>query len=315
MESIREISGPANDFHAPPLGMSTLAQTSGSWSANVELCFQPNRGRGGRPPAGVPERAMVKRIAPIRVVSLILLAACGAVCQKPPPVDSLLGLRFGGSDSLQVQRQEMRIWASLPDAPSSVQPPAQAQRLHPFVKESGTPGSVGIGASAMRGTELGQVTPGPQFTFTDHYQMAFIQKEPSAFLRKYLYPSSLKQDARYYASTSDSFMGRASYAASRILVTRDASGKGRLNTRYFFGMLTSVALHTAYRPYRMRSTSDTFNNFGSTIGGDAGMNVFHEFGPGIRQMVKGLTPKFVSRIGERITPDPTRRDIISIPAR
>jgi len=45
------------------------------------------------------------------------------------------------------------------------------------------------------------------------------------------------------------------------------------------------------------------------------MNVFHEFGPGIRQMVKGLTPKFVSRIEERITPDQARRDIISVPAR
>ncbi len=257
---------------------------------------------------------MVKRIAPIRVVSLILLAACGAMCQKSPPVDSLQGLQFGGSDSPQVPRQEMRTWSSLPDAPSSVQPP-QGERFHPSVKESGTFGAVGVSAGAVRSTELGRVTPGPEPGLTDHYQLAFIQKQSSTFLGKYLYPSSLKQNARYYASTSDSFMGRASYAASRIFVTRDDSGKGKLNTRYFLGMLTSVVIHTAYRPYRMRSTSDTFNNFGSTIGSDAGMNVFHEFGPGIRQMVKGLTPKFVSRIGERIAPDPTRRGIISIPAR
>ena len=257
---------------------------------------------------------MVKRIAPIRVVSLVLLAACGAVCQKPPPVDSLQGLQFGGSDSPQMPRQERRTWSSLPDAPSSVQPPP-GERFHPSVKESGTFGAVGVSAGAMRSTELGRVTPGPEPGLTAHYQLAFVQKQSSTFLGKYLDPSSLQQNARYYASTSDSFMGRASYAASRIFVTRDDSGKGRLNTRYFLGMLTSVAIHTAYRPYRMRSTSDTFNNFGSTMGSDAGMNVFHEFRPGIRQMVKGLTPKFVSRIGERITHDPTRRDIISIPAR
>jgi hypothetical protein len=257
---------------------------------------------------------MVKGIAPIRVICFLFLAACGAVCQKPPPTDLLQELQFDGSDSHQVQRQEMRKWSSLPDAPSSVQPPAQAERFYPFVRESGTLGAVGI-ASAMRGTELGQVTPGPQPSLTGHYQVAFIQKQSSTFLGKYLDPSSLKQNARYYASTSDSFVGRASYAVSRIFVTRDDSGKGRLNTRYFLGMLTSVAIHTAYRPYRTRSTSDTFNNFGSTIGSDAGMNVFHEFGPGIRQMVKGFTPKFVSRLGERITPDPTRRGIIFIPAR
>ena len=66
-------------------------------------------------------------------------------------------------------------------------------------------------------------------------------------------------------------------------------------------MLASVAVHTAYRPYWARSPSETFNNFGSTIGGDAGINVLHEFRPRILQMVKGLTPKFVSRIEDRIT--------------
>jgi hypothetical protein len=110
-------------------------------------------------------------------------------------------------------------------------------------------------------------------------------------------------------------MGRATYAASRIFITRDDSGKGRLNTSYFLGVLTSVASAAAYRPYWERSTSATFNNFGSTIGSDAGINVFHEFEPGIRQMVKGLTPTFVSRIEERITHHQTPSVVVSIPAR
>ena len=110
-------------------------------------------------------------------------------------------------------------------------------------------------------------------------------------------------------------MGRATYAASRIFITRDDSGKGRLNTSYFLGALTSVAVQTAYRPYWARSSSATFNNFGSTIGSDAGINLFHEFGPGIRQIVKGHAPKFVSRIEERITHDQNPREIVSTPAR
>ena len=256
---------------------------------------------------------MVKRIAPIRVVSLVLLAACGAVCQKPPPVDLLQRLQVDTPGSPQVQRQEMRTWSSLPDAPSSVQPPIRTERFDPVVKPF-TLGPVGISAGAMRSTELGRVAPGLQPSLTAHYQVAFTERQSSTFLDKYLYPSLPGQGPRYYASTSDSFIGRASYAVSRILVTRDDSGKSRLNTRYFLGMLTTVAIHTAYRPYRMRSTSDTFNNFGSTIGGNAGMNVVHEFGPGIRQMVKGLTPRFVSRIGERITPDQTRY-AVPIPAK
>jgi hypothetical protein len=249
---------------------------------------------------------MVKRTALIRVVSLVLLAACGALCQKRP---SELSPGAALGVSTQTVIPEMRTWSSLPDAPSSVQPPRRTEKLPTFVfptfvNDTGSPftlGAVGISAGA-----IGHVTPGPQPSLTGHYQAKFVQKESGAFLGKYLYPPSLKQDARYYASASDSFMGRASYAASRIFVTRDDSGKTKLNTSYFLGILTSVASATAHRPYWARSTSETFNNFGSTIGGDAGMNVFHEFGPGIRQMVKGFTPKFVSRIAERITQDQTR---------
>jgi hypothetical protein len=80
-------------------------------------------------------------------------------------------------------------------------------------------------------------------------------------------------------------------------------------------VLTSVAIATAYRPYWTRSTSATFKTFGSTIGSDAGINLLHEFGPGIRQMVKGRAPKFVSRIEERITNDQTRGDVVTTPER
>jgi hypothetical protein len=254
---------------------------------------------------------MVKRIAPIRVISFILLVACGALCQKRPSVDLLQELQFDGSNSSEAQRQEMRTWESLPEAPSSVQPPAQAKRFRALVTEAGSPltlGAVGVSAGVMRETELRHVTPGPQPSLTAHYQAAFIQKESSNFVGKDSYPPLLKHNLRYLPSTSSSFMGRATYAASRIFITRDDSGKGRLNTRYFFGVLASVASATAYRPYWARSSSETFNNFGSTIGSDAGINVLHEFGPGIRQMVKGHTPKFVSRIQERITHDQTPRE-------
>jgi hypothetical protein len=257
----------------------------------------------------------VKRITPIRVISFLLLAACGALCQSEhTSTDLLQGLQFEGSKSPEVQRPEMG--KSLPDAPSSIQPPRRAERFTTFVSETGAPltlSAIGVGAGAMRGTE--NFTPGPQPNLTAHYQAAFIQKASSNSVGKDPYPSLLKQNLRYLPSTSSSFMGRATYAASRIFIARDDSGKGRLNTSYFLGVLTSVANAAAHRPYWARSSSETFNNFGSTIGGDAGMSVYHEFGPGIRQMVNGLTPKFVSRIKERVTQDQTRQKVVSNPAR
>jgi len=259
---------------------------------------------------------MVKRISPIRVLSFVVLAACGAVCQIERSSPDLH--QGDGSNSPEVQRQRMPTWRSLPDAPSATYHPAQTDIFQTFVNEVRsplTPGGVGVNAGVMRETKLGHATPGLQRSFAAPNDKVVTQRDSSTFLDRYLYPASLKRNLSYHPSTSDSFMGRATYAASRIFVTRDDSGKGRLNTSYFLGALTTVAVQTAYRPYWARSSSATFNNFGSTIGSDAGINLFHEFGPGIRQLVKGHAPKFVSRIEERITHDQNPREIVSTPAR
>lgn len=235
---------------------------------------------------------MVTRSALIRVipVCLFLFAACGAWCQKPAS-GLLHGLEFDGSNSAKVQPQEMREWrSSFPDAPSSVQSPTEDLGLPEFV------GATGVSTAAMRQSELGHVIHRPQPVVTSLYQKVFMQKEPSPFLTRYFYSSLMERDIGYHASTSDSLVGRASFAASRVFVTHDSSGQARLNTRYFLGALASVALHSANRSNRMQSTSATFNDFGSTVGGDAGMNVLHEFGPGIQQILKAHTPKFVSSI-------------------
>jgi len=225
----------------------------------------------------------MRRIAPMQIVSFFVLAACGAWCQSARPS------------------------GDLPDAPP-IQPPAVAERLHafvfhplvfhPLVGDADSASRPGTAASMVR--EPGVVAPGPQNGLRTSYSAA-TQGDSSAFFDKYLYPSLRSRVQRYHPATSGSLMGRATYAASRIFVTRDESGKGRLNTSYFLGMLTSVTVESAYRPQWARSTSATFSNFGSTIGGDAGINVLHEFSPGIRQILRGHAPKFASSIEERIT--------------
>ena len=213
---------------------------------------------------------MVKRIAPVGVVSFVLLAACGAVCQI--------------------------VGQFLPDAPS-VQVATHAQKFSVLIGEARTPaafGAMGGHAGMMRqGTAAAADRP------------VFIQKDSESIpsntiFSKYLYPSSLKQQSGYHSVSGGSLMGRATYAASRTLVTRDESGKGRLNTSYLLRALTSVAADTAARPYWRRSLGEPFSDFGSTLGSDAGMNLWHEFGPGIQQLMKNHTPKFVSKIEERI---------------
>jgi hypothetical protein len=262
------------------------------------------------------DHATLKLITPMRVMSFLLLATCGAICQSElSSADVIPVLGYDSPDSHQVQSQELRVWKSLPDAPSA-QAPTQAEKFRTFVDEASSPltfGAAGVEAGIMRETEVGRLSSGRQASLTDLYKGALIQKESSAFFSKYLYPALLRQDPRYHPSSSPSFLGRATYAASRILITRNDSGKTTLNTSYFLGVLTSVVISTAYRPYWRRSTSATFGTFGSTIGSDAGINLLHEFGPGIRKMVMGHAPKFVSRIEEHITNDQPSSDVITTP--
>jgi hypothetical protein len=115
---------------------------------------------------------MVKRIAPIRVMSFLLLAACGALCQSEcPSADLLQALEPDGSDSHELQPQEMGTWGSLPDAPS-VQPPTQGEKFRTFVNEARSPltlAAVGVNAGVMHETELGRLTPGRQPSLTALY--------------------------------------------------------------------------------------------------------------------------------------------------
>ncbi len=238
----------------------------------------------------------MKRTAPIRVGSFLLWAACGIFCQNPPATDLLRGSE--SPNAPEMQRREMR---ALPDAPEPVGPPTGAARFHSFVDEVGSPLRLGAG---MQPSSLSLFHSAP------------IQKESgaSAFLDKYLHPPSPKPDQLQSLSPGGSFVSRTCYSASSVFFTRDDSGKVRLNTSYLLGVLTSAAVHTASRPYWARSTSATFDNFGSSIGGDAGVNVFHEFEPGIRHIVRGHIPGFVSKIQERLTQGRTQRDAYT-PAR
>jgi hypothetical protein len=221
------------------------------------------------------------------------LAACGAQCQSEgQPADVIQQLCFDGSNRPEPPWKKMR-----PDA-WSIQPPTQGEKFHVFVEDARSPltvGAIGINATLMHAAEGQHLAAGKQTGFAALYGAAALQQESSSFFGKYLYSSLLKQDPRYHPSTSDGILGRTLYATSHIFITRKDSGERTLNTSYFLGLLTAKVIATAYRPYWARSNSIAFKTFGSTIGSDMGMDLLHEFGPGIRQLLKRHSPKFLQR--------------------
>jgi hypothetical protein len=261
----------------------------------------------------------MKRIAPIRVVGFWLLLAGAALGQSG----------HAGLKSAKPQHRQRALSKTLPDAPSAqvlnrtvldrqdeLQTVSQEAAL-PHLPAVATP--AGVNAAAVRETHAGVVLPeAPSATLL--YKPVPLQNvEPrnraDAFFSKYLDPSKLNQTSRYQPSSRDKLMDRATDAASRIFVTRDSSGNRKLNTNYFLRVLTSVAADSASRRYRARSGAAPLTDFGSTIGSDAGRNLLHEFGPGIRQMVTSHMPAFVFRIQDRVVRPQSPRPAASIPAR
>ncbi len=238
---------------------------------------------------------MLKRIA-VWIVSFWLAGACVARCQSERPLSGVVhGTQVSLTKTGEVPNE--RAARALPDAPSAV---AAIQKEQ--LRESGVEGKLlrtPTGAtSVMLPRATGMVAlPRPSAALV--YEATPGQTQYSGtFLRKYLEPAH-QQNLRYQASSRDSLLGRATDAASRIFLTRDESGQRKVNTPYFVGVLTSIAMHKAERPYWLRSNGVPIGDFGSTVGNDAGMNLLHEFGPGLKQAVTGHMP-ILARIGERI---------------
>lgn len=213
---------------------------------------------------------MVQRIAAIGVVTFVLWAACCALGQNA------------------VDRNTDH---SLPDAPSA-QAAAGALGVHVFAEQARTP--LQFGVLQMSGVP----NPMRQAKFAAPEKL-FRQKESRTIFDKYLDPS-LPKRRRVERVSGDGLMERATHAAAGIFVTRDELGNGRLNTAYFLRALGSVAADSASRPYWRRSPTDPVSAFGSTVGNDAGMNLLHEFAPGMQQLLKKHGPRFAARIAERI---------------
>jgi len=256
----------------------------------------------GKQLAASQNALIVKRIASIRIVAFLLIAACGALCQSA----SRAGDRPQLSPLQGATAQDQL--SALPDAPSQVAL-TQPDRLKITANGARLPlatGAAGINAELLRAREATRPAPEGTMTVTALSKGVARQEKANDFFSKYLNAPG-QQKSHYEASSSGKLMLRATDAASRIFVTRAPSGKPRVNTEYFLRVLTSVAADSASRRYRARSGTAPLSDFGSTVGNDAGMNLLHEFGPGIRQKVTGHLPEFVSHIGERISRAPSRR--------
>lgn len=229
---------------------------------------------------GAPNELAMAVMAPIRIVAFGLLASCAALCQSP---------------NVKISPK------TLPDAPSVQNESAQATAKVQWFQQVFDPVHLPMWERANGAASAGDAA---RFDLGHFDRQRPTQNGSRDDWAKRIFASTPSQSNSNHTSQSESLIRRAIYAAASVLVTQDDAGR-RLNTSYLLRVLATTAAHSAaarsaYVPYWRRPQSRPASDFGSTIGNDAGMKVFHEFKPGILQLLKSHEPKFVSSIGERI---------------
>ncbi len=117
-----------------------------------------------------------------------------------------------------------------------------------------------------------------------------------------IFPSMLHQDPRFYPTSEGGFFRRATYAASRIVITRSDSGKKQFNFSEVLGSAAASAISTySYHPHpgyhpqpgvdvpyiaSDRTLKNTAQVWGSQMGYDAITLVIKEFWPDLRKKMK-----------------------------
>lgn len=193
------------------------------------------------------------------------------------------------------------VYAStLPNAPS-YQALTADQKFDVFVREAQSPLTfAGAGLRAGYNTALNRSYGNGFAGYRKNFAVAITQRETTVFLGRYLFPTLLDQDPRYHPSRSANLLGRAGYAATRVFITKDDSGKRVVNSSYLLGALASSAISRSYRPMRDRTVGSTLSDFGSDVASDAGLNLVREFWPSIRPTVAALAPKPLKKLTGKI---------------
>jgi len=107
------------------------------------------------------------------------------------------------------------------------------------------------------------------------------------FMTGAIFPTVFHEDPRYFQLGKGSFLHRAGYSISRIVITRTDSGHKRFNISEIFGSALAAGISTySYHPKADKTIANTANVWGTEVAYDTLTIVIKEFWPDIRRAIK-----------------------------
>jgi hypothetical protein len=117
------------------------------------------------------------------------------------------------------------------------------------------------------------------------YGASFADNSVGTYMTVAAFPSLFHEDSRYYQMGKGSFSRRATYAVTRLFVTRTDSGNTRFNYSESIGNAAAAALSNTYHPAEDRTAGRNATTFAFLILYDGLSNELKEFWPDIRRKV------------------------------
>ena len=133
-------------------------------------------------------------------------------------------------------------------------------------------------------------------SFAKYYARAFGDQIIGSYVTEAILPSLLHEDPRYFRLGIGTFRHRASYATTRVFVTKLDNGKSRVYLSELAGNAVVIAITTSYYP-DSQTAAMAAERYGLNIGNDVLSNLLTEFWPDIKRRLpfrKHLAPSPIS---------------------
>ena len=115
------------------------------------------------------------------------------------------------------------------------------------------------------------------------YGINLATAETDVFFQRFLFPTLLRQDPRYFRNPDLPFLRRAMYAMSRVVITRTDGGAETVNSSRILSIAATRAVNNLYVPGAEQGMRSIGTCVSFTLLRDAGMNLVHEFWPDVRR--------------------------------
>ena len=173
------------------------------------------------------------------------------------------------------------------DPDSQVAPLTVRQKWNLFLREAVDPFNA---ASAALGAGFSQKDDGaPRYgegglAYADRFGAAMADFTSQEFFSAAVLAPLLHQDPRYFRRGPESgILKRVGYALSRVVITRQDSGRTAFNFSGVLGMSLGIAASNLYYPQSSISGEVVASRFGTSLMNGALGNLLSEFWPDIHQ--------------------------------